>query len=352
MADNRNRKYSSSGSTRSRRSKSASSSRTRKNSSKNKNRENLIKAAISAILVVLVVVVAANTVFAKKYIEVFIGDVSVGITKNSKSITEKIIKDTVEAQLKDEYGTNISLTDEITIKKVRSAKNNESSVDYIVSKIKEQANFQVEASVIYVNGQKIAVLSNQETADYVINMIYENYLEESSEIIDKGFAEDVSVVTEFVSIDELISHTEAYSLLTATTKQLGKYTVQEKDSFYKIAQTLGTTVADILSANEGFTETTTIRPGQEINVWQEVPFLSVKTVERVQRTETELKTVEYREDSTKDKSYTKIVQQGSDGQKNVTVDITKINGVVQSETVVSEEVIQAAVPEILVVGTK
>ena len=57
-------------------------------------------------------------------------------------------------------------------------------------------------------------------------------------------------------------------------------------------------------------------------------------------------------DDTKPSSYQKVIQQGKAGQKKSTIQITRVNGVVTEEKEVSKEIIQEAIPEIIVKGTK
>ena len=96
----------------------------------------------------------------------------------------------------------------------------------------------------------------------------------------------------------------------------------------------------------------TVNVGWVLNVMAEVPMVSVKTTETVVLTEVEKYNVVYQQDSSKNKGYEKVTQQGKDGQKEVTKEIVRINGELTSEEVVSEKITVEPIDEIVVQGTK
>ena len=69
-------------------------------------------------------------------------------------------------------------------------------------------------------------------------------------------------------------------------------------------------------------------------------------------TAVEPKTYQTQYDDAKPSSYQKVIQQGKAGQKKSTIRITRINGEVTEEKEVDKEIIQEAVPEIIVKGTQ
>ena len=107
-----------------------------------------------------------------------------------------------------------------------------------------------------------------------------------------------------------------------------------------------------MQLNEGANLTGGIRVGQGINVPVQKPKISVKTVETQVLTAVEPKTYQTQYDDTKPSSYQKVIQQGKAGQKKSTIRITRINGEVTEEKEVDKEIIQEAVPEIIVKGTQ
>ena len=144
----------------------------------------------------------------------------------------------------------------------------------------------------------------------------------------------------------------AVKVLESTTEATQSYTVQSGDAPYLIANEFKTTVEKLNQLNEGANLTGGIRVGQVINVPVQKPKISVKTVETQVLTAVEPKTYQTQYDDTKPSSYQKVIQQGKAGQKKSTIRITRINGEVTEEKEVDKEIIQEAVPEIIVKGTQ
>ena len=64
------------------------------------------------------------------------------------------------------------------------------------------------------------------------------------------------------------------------------------------------------------------------------------------------KEVEYQYDNTKSSSYKKIIQQGTGEVTEVTKEAVYVNGILESENVISTKVVTQAVKEIVCVGTR
>jgi LysM repeat protein len=167
-----------------------------------------------------------------------------------------------------------------------------------------------------------------------------------------SWQEDVEVVKEFVDSTQILEQEDAVKVLESTTEATQSYTVQSGDAPYLIANEFKTTVEKLNQLNEGANLTGGIRVGQVINVPVQKPKISVKTVETQVLTAVEPKTYQTQYDDTKPSSYQKVIQQGKAGQKKSTIRITRINGEVTEEKEVDKEIIQEAVPEIIVKGTQ
>jgi LysM repeat protein len=212
--------------------------------------------------------------------------------------------------------------------------------------------YKVEAAVITVDGAEIMALANQTQSKEILDGIIAEYIPEGSNIVENGFVEKVETITKFVDSEAIVSKEEAVAKLTAGTSTTKDYSVASGDNLFKIATNNGITVEDVLAANPGMTVNTTIMVGSKINLKVMVPFISVKTAENTVFTEKQEKEIEYRQDNTKPVSYKKVIQQGKDGQKEVTTQIIRINGFESEQKTVSETITVEPVTEIIVVGTK
>lgn len=306
---------------------------------------------LAAAVVVLIVLFFC---FRKNGVEVFVADQSMGILKDT-SITDTEIKETLEAQLAESVGTAVQINETIAVEKIHIGNDRKGEVctmEYLLPQLRNVVTYKVQASVIFVDGGAVTPLATEAEAEQVLEQLKEPYLpQDETSNAEISFVETVEIQSQFVDSENILTVEDAVNVLTGTTPVTQTYTVQTGDGLAKIAAEYDMTTEELLEANEGMTVSTPIYVGQVLNVVVQQPMVSVKSVETQVLTTVEKKTYEYQEDNTKPSSYQKVIQQGKDGQKKSTIQITRINGFITEEKEVSKEVITEAVPEIIVRGT-
>lgn len=314
---------------------------------KRKKQQMKIAFVVAAVCVVFLLLTA---LFGKNGQQIYVGDTAAVVMKKS-SVTAEDFTKSVEAQLAGKLGTAVQVNETIRFEPVRANKKDLVTTEYALSRVCELVTYQVQAAVITVDGAQVQALATQAEAQSVLDSIISEYVPEGTEIVEKGFVENVEVVQQFVDSSEIVSTEEAYATLTAGTPATQTYTVISGDTLSKIADKNKVTVEEILEANPTITLATTLNIGDKLNLNVTVPYLSVKTAENVVYTEVQEKEVEYREDASKPSGYRKVVQQGKDGQKEVTSQIIRVNGFETEQKVISEKTTVEPVTEIIVVGT-
>lgn len=310
-----------------------------------------------ALLLLGFVLLVVVFIFARKNgSAVLLAGERVGVLENRKVSAEELTT-TLESQLGGIVGSKVKINEEITVNRIHIGggdKKDVCTMEHLLPKLRNMVTYQVEAAIITVDGGRAAVLANEETANAVLEQVQKDLMPEEgvAEDAEIGWQEKVEVVKEFVDSDEILEQEAAVAALETTTETTQSYTVQSGDTLYVIAQEWKTTVEKLLSLNEGAELSNGIRVGQVINVPLQKPKISVKTVETQVLTAVEPKTYQTQYDDTKPASYQKVVQQGKAGQKKSTIRITRVNGVVTEEKEVDKEIIQEAVPEIIVKGTQ
>ena len=287
---------------------------------------------------------------------VFVGQEQVGVLE-TKKITAEYLVQTLESQLEGIVGSKVKINEEIRAEGVHIGSKNKQAVctmEHLLPKMRNMVTYKVDAAIIMVDGGKAATLANKEQADAVLKQVQTDLLpaEGIAENVEIGWLEKVEVVNEFVESTEIMKQEDAVAILESTTETTQSYTIQSGDALYRIATVNKTTVEKLLELNPGADLQKSIRVGQVINVPVQKPKISVKSVETQVLTAVEPKTYETQYDDTKPASYQKVIQQGKAGQKKSTIQITRVNGVVTEEKEVSKEIIQEAVPEIILKGTK
>lgn len=287
---------------------------------------------------------------------VFINEERVGILEDTKITAEELTK-TLESQLEGIVGSKVQINEEIKVEGVHIGSKNEKDVctmEHLLPKMRNMVTYKVEAAIITVDGGKAAILANKEAANAVLEQLKTELLPEGGipEDAEIDWVEKVEIVSEFVESTEILGQEDAIAVLKSTTETTQSYTVQSGDALYLIASEFKTTVEKLLELNPGANLNQSIKVGQVINVPVQKPKISVKTIETQVLTAVEPKTYQTQYDDTKPSSYQKVIQQGKAGQKKSTIRITRVNGVVIEEKEVDKEIIQEAVPEIIVKGTQ
>ena len=325
----------------------------RKRSRKGGRKLNRNMLYLIGIVVVLFVVFLA---VRKNGSAVFINEERVGILEDTK-ITAENLTETLESQLAEIVGSKVQINEEIKVEGIHIGGKNKKDVctmEHLLPKMRNMVTYKVEAAIITVDGGKAAILANKTDADAVLTQLKTELLPEGGipEDAKIDWVEKVEIMNEFVESTEILTQEDAIAVLKSTTETTQSYTIQSGDALYLIANEYKTTVEKLLELNPGSDLNKSIKVGQVINVPVQKPKISIKTIETQVLTAVEPKQYQTQFDDTKPSSYQKVIQQGKAGQKKSTIQITRVNGVVIEEKEVSKEIIQEAVPEIIVKGTQ
>ncbi|MCC8097186.1 MAG: LysM peptidoglycan-binding domain-containing protein [Eubacterium sp.] len=238
---------------------------------------------IAGVVIVFFVLLAVHMLTNKNAVEVFVDGTSVGIVLD-KSYTEDYIIETCQAKLVSSLGTNVEITSDITVKKIHAGKNDEnvSTGDYLLKTVNDAVSYNVEATAIMINGTEMAVVSNIEAAQTVVDRILSehnlSYIDDISSIVEGPEIQGLEFTSKFVDGTEIVTTDRAYELLNGTKQQQITYIVEAGDSFGKIANAYGISVSELMEANPNIGDATNIYAGDEIKVNATVSVLDIKVV--------------------------------------------------------------------------
>lgn len=223
-----------------------------------------------------------------------------------------------------------------------------------------------------VNGESVAVVKDKETAEEILQDIMSQYTGEQkkdasqvsilsaeakepapgeSELQEAEFMEEVEFVSLKVEPEEVKNPEEVRTTLETGNATPITHTVAKGDCISCIAHQYKIP-ADIIYDNNPWVENDRITEGDELNLTVLKPKLSVRTVEKlVEQQEVHHETETITDDNMK-VGETEIVQPGKNGQKLITFRMTKINGQLTEEEIVSEEMTVEPVKAIVKKGTK
>ena len=203
--------------------------------------------------------------------------------------------------------------------------------------------------VLTVNGQFIGAAQDRETLDIVLDQVKAPYINENT--ISAEFTSGVYITHEYTASDVNQDADAMLAALTANQNGQTTYEVQKGDTFVDIAVANGMTLSELEALNPGV-DSSRIYIGQIVNVKEEIPFLSVKTVDHVTYTEEIACPVVEVEDDSMYQGESKVLDAGTPGEQVVTADVSYLNGVEQERTVLETQVTREATNKVIAVGTK
>jgi len=205
--------------------------------------------------------------------------------------------------------------------------------------------------VITADGKEIVEMATMEEAEDVLSGITERYKVKGSEIVSLSFKETVSIEpreaddsTTVFSVDDAISY-----VITGTTEPR-TYVIKGGDNLWDVAIAHGISPYALQDMNPDL-DPKKLRIGQEIYLYETYPFVTVSFTEKVTVEERIAYQVVYEDNDSMYKGQTQVKSVGSYGSKVVVSEVTKENGVVVSNEVLSEEIVAEPVTQVAYRGT-
>ena len=310
------------------------------------------------------------------YYQVSLGGERIGLIKSKDELYDLIDKE--QTELKEKYKVNkVYPPSGLEVQSVKTYKNNVLTAKEVYNEIKDLDPFTIEGYEVTVTledntNKKFYCLNKEDLDKAVENTVtafldkndYQNYLdgkekdtdEEGTEVTDVYFGDNVTIKKTLISTEnEIITNADDLSMyfLFGTTNLTHKYAVQESDTIETIAEKNKLGVQDFLIANPDIAgENALLAVGQEVIVATIDPVAKIM----VDSFETETQTIKYDTKVVLDKSLdasTKYVKQkGVNGLSKVVFATQERNGIIMKSEMVSEEIINEAVEEIVVIGAK
>jgi murein DD-endopeptidase MepM/ murein hydrolase activator NlpD len=167
-----------------------------------------------------------------------------------------------------------------------------------------------------------------------------------------NFVEQVTTVTADIDASEISALDEMYRKLTEGEPIPRKYTVKKGDCIGCIASKLNVS-EDLIYDKNDWIVNDNIKVGDVIDLSEsEPPILNVKSVEQVTEIEAIEPPIEYKKSDSMKMGQQKVLKEGTEGQQQVTYRLLKRNGALIEEEKVAQKVLKAAVPTIILKGTK
>lgn len=257
--------------------------------------------------------------------------------------------DRVETRASEILGYDYTLEGEVNYALALTEPENLTPVADFETYLFDQIGDVMKNYVLTVNGKVIGAAQDRETLDIVLDQVKSAYINENT--TSAQFASSVYITQEYTAADVNQDVDAMLAALTANQNGQTTYEVQKGDTFVDIAYANGMTLSELEALNPG-TDSSRIYVGQIVNVKEEIPFLSVKTVDHVTYTEAISCPVVEVEDSSMYQGQSKVLDAGTPGEQIVTADVSYLNGVEQERSILSTQVTREATNKVIAVGTK
>jgi len=293
----------------------------------------------------------ANTPTAA--VEVRFKGQKVGVVATTEHLEQALSE--METQIEEYYNMDAVADDDISFVPAAVKPSFIESEQTVLNSIKDNIHFKVKAAAIVVNGKQTVIVRDAAEAQSVLNRIMQPYLDKAKSnpnIKEVRIADDVKIVEQLAEYNQVKNADEAYEIIKQGGQDSKVYEVKDGDTIWAIVKRYKLSLEDIQKANPNMASLDDLQIGDKINLTVPKQLISVETVERVQYTEDIPYETVYKENSSMYKNQTEVVQTGSNGQRQVTAEVVKLNGVEARRTIIAQNVIKQKKDQIIAKGTK
>ena len=201
---------------------------------------------------------------------------------------------------------------------------------------------------VSVNGVAVGSVEEMGALESVLDQLKGQYVNENT--ISAEFVDDIQVEDVYSEEGQMTAE-ELQTALMANTTGDTTYTVVKGDTFNAIAYANDMSVSDLKALNPGI-DINRLMIGDVLNVKEQIPLLSVTTVDDVTYTEPIACPVEEVKDSSMYVGDSKILTQGTEGEAQVHAQVTYVNGSETQREILSSTTLREPTTTVKAVGTK
>jgi murein DD-endopeptidase MepM/ murein hydrolase activator NlpD len=273
----------------------------------------------------------------------------VGHTLSEESAKEKI--ETLIAEKISQSSYEMVVTSEITYEPARVSQDEITTEDTLLEAVDSALSYVVKAQELCINGEKFVTFGSKEELDEFLTAVKRQYLNENEVIISSEFVENITSQETEARISDLVNFDDAWARFEAGKDELMTYKIEPGDTTWDIASKFDMYVSDIAAANPEI-DIELLQIGQVIKLNIPMAYINVRTKTNEKLEEDIINKTIYEKTSDLYVGESKLKKEGSNGKKIVEVERVSINGVLEDQIVLSEEVIEEPVATVILSGSK
>ena len=310
---------------------------------------------IGLLTIVAVGIILISTAFADNALRVMVDGREVGFIPLTPVWSSEAFHTDAVTALMQHRGTGVSVDQRVSLEPARVPNSEIDSREAILNQIVNQHfTYRFTAVAVYVmdgygRRNREGLLRSHMEVEEARELFADRYVGSNTvEVFFRPEWEIVPIEVVETEADFLSAH-DLFARLDRPVRTAYRYVVQGGDTKTIIARNFGVQLQEILLEND-MTIDSVIHPGQVLTINLRGPFINVYTIEETARIEVLDRAVEFVPVNDLAPGNTRLVQEGQDGEHRAVTRITRRNGIIIDEEVISGEILIEQIPRIMEVG--
>lgn len=276
-----------------------------------------------------------------------------GVVKDPDDVYQTV--DVIGDKLCTAYNTKIKINkdQDITFRRVVGSQYELDDKDEILDHLTYLKDMKVTGCGIYVDGRQTAVVDSEKGARQILAELTQPYVQQNvnKQYEEIGFDQRVEIKPVNTRLGRLEQKDDVLNFMKTGEEEKKIHSVAKGETFSQIAQSSGLKLSELAAGNPGI-DPNRLQIGQELTLTKVSPIVDVQTVEIASYKMPVYYGIDYESSGAVYKGEQAVKQQGQNGKRQVTAKILRKNGVEQSRTELSSQIVRQPVNQVILVGTK
>jgi murein DD-endopeptidase MepM/ murein hydrolase activator NlpD len=275
-----------------------------------------------------------------------------GVVNDKKTVYSAVRL--VGDKLSQAYGAEIDINEDrdISFKRVFGVGTRVDSPDDVLNSLTYMKDMKVKGYTIIADGKSIATFDSRATVQDFLSNIQEQFLSgESGSYTDVDFAENVQVNEIDTKLAYLKKPEDVFDYVMTGAVEQRYHSVEKGQTLSGIAVSYGLSLSELMNMNPDVVPER-LQIGQQIKLERVVPLLTVKTTEVATYIEAVPFEITYENSSAMFKGEQTVRLTGTNGERQVTAEIVKENGVETGKNELESVTLLQPTSQVVLVGTK
>jgi len=292
-----------------------------------------------------------NNVFSTESFTISKNDTELCKVRDKELLYTTLAK--LEKDLEETYNHELAIESKFEISESTAKDNEIITVEGLYNILKDNINYSILAYSINVDGQQIGVVNSEDEASDIIDEVKDHFAQYYDEetIIEISTVENVEIKQIKAANNEIKDKENLVNYIIKGTEEEKKYIVEKGDNYWNIAEYFNMSLDDLIQANPT-SDPERIQIGDELNLVVPKPFINVQIKRLVAQEEKTPYETEYNKVSYMFSDEEVIEKKGKYGLSKIESIVTEQNGIQIAKEILSEEVIEEPVTQIVTTGTQ